>query len=50
MAKELQLTLQPGDTAPDFTAAASGGRRVSLADLRGRPVVLFFYPRDDTPG
>ena len=40
----------PGDAAPDFTAATSDGRRVSLADYRGRKLVLYFYPRDDTPG
>ena len=39
-----------GSPAPDFTAAASGGKTVKLAGLRGRPVVLYFYPKDDTPG
>jgi peroxiredoxin Q/BCP len=39
-----------GDPAPDFTAATDAGGRVSLSDFRGRPVVLYFYPRDDTPG
>ncbi|HBS49744.1 MAG TPA: peroxiredoxin [Rhodobacteraceae bacterium] len=38
------------DTAPDFTLPRDGGGEVSLSDLRGAPVVLFFYPRDDTPG
>ncbi len=47
--------LKPGDTAPDFRAVAVGGeygdgRQVSLADFRGHPVVLYFYPKDDTPG
>jgi len=39
-----------GDRAPDFDAEASGGRHVKLSELRGRPVVLFFYPKADTPG
>ncbi|MEM5519396.1 peroxiredoxin [Sulfitobacter sp. AS59] len=36
--------------APDFTAPVTGGGSVTLSDLRGKPVVLYFYPRDDTPG
>ncbi len=39
-----------GDRAPDFRLASDEGRAVGLSDFRGRPVVLFFYPRDDTPG
>jgi thioredoxin-dependent peroxiredoxin len=39
-----------GDPAPDFTATTDIGERVSLSDFRGKPVVLYFYPRDDTPG
>ena len=38
------------DTAPDFTLPRDGGGEVSLSGLRGSAVVLFFYPRDDTPG
>lgn len=38
------------DTAPDFTLPRDGGAEVTLSDLRGQTVVLFFYPRDDTPG
>ena len=38
------------DIAPDFTLPRDGGGSVTLSDLRGRLVVLFFYPRDDTPG
>ena len=41
---------KPGDPAPDFTATTTEGRRVSLADFRGRKLVMYFYPRDDTPG
>jgi peroxiredoxin Q/BCP len=40
----------PGEAAPAFEAYATDGRRVSLADYRGRKLVLYFYPRDDTPG
>jgi peroxiredoxin Q/BCP len=39
-----------GEPAPDFTATSDAGERVSLSDFRGRPVVLYFYPKDDTPG
>jgi len=42
--------LAEGDTAPDFTLPDQSGRDVSLADLRGQAVVLYFYPRADTPG
>ena len=36
--------------APDFTAPVSGGTNVTLSELRGKTVVLYFYPKDDTPG
>jgi len=42
--------LRVGDKAPDFTLSASTGRRVKLSSLKGKQVVLYFYPRDDTPG
>ncbi|MYA77562.1 MAG: thioredoxin-dependent thiol peroxidase [Gemmatimonadetes bacterium] len=42
--------LQAGDPAPDFTMEADKGGRVSLKELRGKTVVLYFYPKDDTPG
>lgn len=45
-----ELKLKEGDIAPAFTAPANGGQAVSLADFKGRPVILYFYPRDDTPG
>ena len=43
-------TLSPGDTAPDFTLPDADGKDVSLAALRGRKVVLYFYPAASTPG
>ncbi len=46
----LELKLQVGDVAPDFTAETQDGTRVSLRQFRGQPVVLYFYPKDDTPG
>jgi peroxiredoxin Q/BCP len=39
-----------GEPAPDFTATTDAGEQVSLSDFRGKPVVLYFYPKDDTPG
>ena len=42
--------LEAGDAAPDFTLSGPEGRTVSLADLAGKHVILYFYPRDDTPG
>jgi peroxiredoxin Q/BCP len=42
--------LSPGDPAPDFTLADADGAQVSLADLRGRKVVLYVYPAAATPG
>jgi peroxiredoxin Q/BCP len=39
-----------GSPAPDFSLVSDSGSLVRLADLRGRPVVLYFYPKDDTPG
>ena len=43
-------TLKIGDHAPDFAAPRDGGGTISLADHAGKPVVLYFYPKDDTPG
>ncbi len=50
MAKELELKLKAGDPAPAFTVATNGGGRISLADYLGQNVILYFYPKDDTPG
>lgn len=44
------MTLQVGDLAPDFSLADADGNTVSLSDLKGKRVVLYFYPRDNTPG
>ena len=40
----------PGNKAPGFTLPSDGGGSVKLSELRGRKVVLYFYPKDDTPG
>jgi peroxiredoxin Q/BCP len=50
MANELQLKLKEGDPAPDFAAETDGAGKVSLADFKGKHVILYFYPRDNTPG
>jgi peroxiredoxin Q/BCP len=42
--------LAEGDAAPDFTLTSDAGEQITLSDLRGKPVVLYFYPKDDTPG
>ena len=42
--------LTPGDKAPGFTLPADGGRTVSLSEFSGKSVILYFYPKDDTPG
>jgi thioredoxin-dependent peroxiredoxin len=42
--------IEAGQPAPDFTLPADDGRKVRLTEQRGSPVVLYFYPRDDTPG
>ena len=42
--------VEEGKPAPDFELSSDGGERVRLSSLRGKPVVLYFYPRDDTPG
>ena len=42
--------IEPGQRAPEFTLTADDGSKVRLSELKGRPVVLYFYPQDDTPG
>jgi len=42
--------VEEGKPAPDFEATTDSGERVKLSDFRGQPVVLYFYPKDDTPG
>ena len=44
------MTIDAGDKAPAFTLPTDGGGTVSLAKLRGKKVILYFYPKDDTPG
>lgn len=46
----MATALKPGDPAPDFSGVTTDGTRVSLAGFRGRKLVMYFYPRDDTPG
>jgi len=43
-------TLKAGDKAPDFTAKDQNGKTVSLSEFKGKTVILYFYPKDDTPG
>ena len=43
-------TLKTGDKAPEFTAKDQNGNTVSLSDFKGKNVILYFYPKDDTPG
>lgn len=51
MAKtEGDIGLKPGEKAPEFTATATDGSTVRLADYQGKHVILYFYPKDDTPG
>ncbi|MGD0947146.1 MAG: thioredoxin-dependent thiol peroxidase [Candidatus Binatia bacterium] len=44
------MAIQEGKPAPDFTLTDAAGRQVSLKDLAGKDVILYFYPKDDTPG
>ena len=50
MSTELKLSLKEGDQAPSFTVNTNGGGKISLADYIGKNVILYFYPKDDTPG
>jgi len=49
-AKDQPMMLKVGDTAPAFTAQTHEGKDLSLANLRGKKVLLWFYPKADTPG
>ena len=44
------MSISEGEPAPDFTLPASGGRTVSLGEMKGKPFILYFYPKADTPG
>ena len=44
------IKLKEGDVAPNFSATTSGGGKISLAELKGKNVILYFYPKDDTSG
>jgi peroxiredoxin Q/BCP len=46
----MAMDLKPGDAAPPFSLPRDGGATISLAGLAGRKAVLYFYPKDDTPG
>jgi thioredoxin-dependent peroxiredoxin len=46
----MNMRPKPGDPAPDFAGLTTDGSRVRLRDYRGKTLVLYFYPRDDTPG
>jgi peroxiredoxin Q/BCP len=50
MADTFEIKLKEGDRAPDFKARTQSDGQVSQSDFKGKPVVLYFYPRDDTPG
>lgn len=46
----MATTLKAGDKAPDLTSKDQNGEEVSLANFKGKTVILYFYPKDDTPG
>ncbi|HCD17405.1 MAG: thioredoxin-dependent thiol peroxidase [Rhizobiales bacterium TMED83] len=46
----MSRSLEVGSKAPDFSCAADGDRQISLADYAGKKLVIYFYPKDDTPG
>src|SRR5438105_554814 len=50
MANQMESKLKEGDKAPEFTATTNEGAKVSLSDFKGKNVILYFYPRDNTPG
>ena len=50
MATNTNIKLKEGEAAPDFTALTNGDEEISISQFRGQPVVLYFYPKDNTPG
>lgn len=50
MGKKIELGLKVGDEAPDFAVPSTDGSVIRLSDLIGKHVILYFYPKDDTPG
>ncbi len=46
----MAASVQVGKTAPDFSLADENGKKIKLSDFRGKRVILYFYPKDDTPG
>ena len=44
------MSVEEGKKAPDFSASTDGGGKIKLSELRGQPIVLYFYPKDDTSG
>jgi peroxiredoxin Q/BCP len=48
--REEETVIEEGKPAPDFELTSDSGKSVKLSELRGSPVVLYFYPKDDTPG
>jgi peroxiredoxin Q/BCP len=44
------VALEPGQPAPDFAAKNQDGKTIKLSELKGKPVLMYFYPKDDTPG
>jgi peroxiredoxin Q/BCP len=50
MAGKVELALKVGDVAPEFALPATDGSVIRLSELKGKDVILYFYPKDDTPG
>ena len=50
MAAIPELALKEGDKAPEFRAQSTGGKQIALSEYKGQNVILYFYPKDDTPG
>src|SRR5690606_9804441 len=48
--KSMSTTLKPGDKAPAFSGIDQNGQKVSLKDYKGKKIILYFYPKDNTPG